>query len=84
MRTGLLLYLDSEGSSYTEVAEPLEAIGFRPSSEGYDFEYAWPAPGSVRDAVNLADQVHGALKGLAVHFRLETFDLPAGGPPRHG
>ncbi|EQD58921.1 hypothetical protein B1A_04450 [mine drainage metagenome] len=84
MRTGLLLYLDSEGSSYTEVAEPLEAIGFRPSSEGYDFEYAWPAPGSVREAVALGDRVHEALKGRTVYFRLETFDGPARGSARYG
>ncbi|MFG1529871.1 MAG: hypothetical protein AAFA34_01155 [Thermoplasmata archaeon] len=84
MRTGLLLYLDSEGSSYPEVAEPLEALGFRPSSEGYDFEYAWDAPGSVREAVALADRVHEALHGLTVYFRLETFDAPARDSSRHG
>ncbi|MHB1435016.1 MAG: hypothetical protein ACYCPN_03750 [Thermoplasmata archaeon] len=84
MRTGLLLYLDSEGSPYTQIAEPLEALGFRPSSEGYDFEYDWPAPGSVREALALADRVHEALHDLAVYFRLETFDASARDASRHG
>jgi len=84
MRTGLLLYLDSDGSSYTEVAERIEAIGFHPSAEGYDFVYAWPAPGTVREAVALADKLHGALEGLSVYFRLETFDAPLTEPGRQG
>ena len=36
-RTFLLLQLDSEGSPYSEVAEVLEDLWFRPETEGYDF-----------------------------------------------
>ena len=72
MKTYLLLQLDSEGAPYSEVAEVLESIGFRPQQPGYDFVYEWPGPATVRDSLLLADRIQGALKGKRVYFRIES------------
>jgi hypothetical protein len=72
MKTFLLLQLDSEGSPFSEVAELLEDLGFRPHQQGYDFVYDWPRPATVRDSLLLADRIQSALKGKRVLFRIES------------
>lgn len=72
MHTYLLLQLDSEGAPYSEVAEVLEDLGFRPHQEGYDFAYDWGRPASVRESLEFADRVQAALRGKRVFFRVES------------
>jgi hypothetical protein len=74
MKTYLTLQLDSEGAAFSEVAELLEDIGFRPHQDGYDFVYDWPRSATVRESLEFADRVQAALKGSRVGFRLETSD----------
>jgi hypothetical protein len=71
-RTFLLLQLDSEGSPYSEVAEVLEDLGFRPETEGYDFVYDWGRAVSVGESLGFADRIQEALRGKRVNFRIES------------
>jgi hypothetical protein len=71
-RTYLLLQLDSEGAPYSEVAELLENLGFRPETEGYDFLYEWGRPATVRETLEFADRIQEALRGKRVGFRIES------------
>jgi hypothetical protein len=73
MRTYLLLYLDSEGGRYSEVAEVLEDLGFRPHEEGgYDFVYDWGREPTVAESLEFADRVQAAIHGTGTYFRLES------------
>ena len=71
-KTFLLLQLDSEGSPYSEVAETLEDLGFRPETEGYDFVYEWGRAASVQESLDFADRIQAALRGKRVGFRVES------------
>jgi hypothetical protein len=71
-QTFLLLQLSSEGSPYSEVAETLESLGFRPETDGYDFVYDWGRAATVRETLELADRIQAALKGARVAFRVES------------
>jgi hypothetical protein len=73
-RTFLLLQLDSEGATYSAVAELLEHLGFRAETEGYDFVYDWGRAASVRETVEFADRIQTALRGSRVRFRIESSD----------
>ncbi len=73
-RTYLLLQLDSEGAPYSEVAEVLQDMGFRPEIQGYDFVYDWGRSVSTAESLELADRLHAALRGKRVGFRIETTD----------
>jgi hypothetical protein len=72
MKTFLLLQLDSEGATYSQVADLLDDLGFRPQPQGYDFVYDWGRPASVRESLEFADRIQSALKGTRVHFRIES------------
>jgi hypothetical protein len=71
-KTFLLLQLDSEGAPYSEVAELLEDLGFRPETEGYDFLYEWGRPASVQETLDFADRIQETLRGKRVGFRIES------------
>jgi len=73
-KTFLLLQLDSEGAPYSEVAELLEAMGFRPEMEGYDFLYEWGRAATVRETLEFADRIQETLRGKRVGFRIESTD----------
>ncbi|MGI0053225.1 MAG: hypothetical protein ACREC5_05165 [Thermoplasmata archaeon] len=72
MRTYLLVTLDSEGASSSEVADVLESMGFRPHQGGYDFVYEWGRDASVAESLKFADRVQAALRGKSVFFRIES------------
>ncbi|HEV2316169.1 MAG TPA: hypothetical protein VGV89_01150 [Thermoplasmata archaeon] len=74
MKTYLLVQLDSEGASFSEVAEVLEDMGFRPQQGGYDFVYEWARDASVRESLQFADRVQAALRGKGVFFRVESVE----------
>jgi hypothetical protein len=71
-QTFLLLQLSSEGAPYSDVAEILESLGFRPETDGYDFVYDWGREATVRETLELADRIQAALKGSRVAFRIES------------
>jgi hypothetical protein len=73
-KTFLLLQLDSEGATYSEVAETLEDMGFRAETEGYDFVYDWGRDVTVQESLDFADRVQLSLKGKKVCFRVESAD----------
>ncbi len=70
--THLLLQLSSEGAAYSDIAEVLESLGFRPETDGYDFVYDWGRSATVRETLELADRIQAALKGSRVAFRIES------------
>jgi hypothetical protein len=72
MKTFLLLQLDSEGATYSQVADLLEDLGFQPQATGYDFVYDWGRAASVQESLEFADRIQAALKGSRVHFRIES------------
>lgn len=72
MRTYLLLQLDSEGASFSEIAEVLEDMGFRHQQGGYDFVYDWARDATVQESLQFADRVQAALRGKNVFFRVES------------
>jgi len=71
-KTFLLLQLDSEGASYSEVATVLEDLGFRPETEGYDFVYDWGRAVTIAESLAFADRIQEALHGSRVRFRIES------------
>ncbi|MGA8542000.1 MAG: hypothetical protein WB947_00430 [Thermoplasmata archaeon] len=71
-KTFLLLQLNSEGAPYSEIAELLEDVGFRPETEGYDFVYEWGRPATVRETLEFADRIQETLRGKRVGFRIES------------
>ena len=73
-KTFLLLQLDSEGATYSSVADVLESLGFRPETEGYDFVYDWERAVSVSESLEFADRIQEALRGKRVRFRVESTD----------
>ena len=73
-KTFLLLQLDSEGATYSSVADVLENLGFRPETEGYDFVYDWERSVSVSESLEFADRIQEALRGKRVRFRVESTD----------
>jgi hypothetical protein len=72
MKTFLLLHLDSEGAPYSEIADLVEDLGFRPQQGGYDFVYDWGRAATVSESLEFADRIQAALKGSRVHFRIES------------
>ncbi len=72
MKTFLLLQLDSEGATYSQLADLLVDLGFRPQPTGYDFVYDWGRAATVRESLDFADRIQAALKGSRVHFRIES------------
>ena len=74
MKTYLLLQLDSEGASLSEISETLEDLGFRRDQGGYDFVYDWAREASVRDSLEFADRIQTALRGKNTFFRVESVD----------
>ncbi|MCI4330669.1 MAG: hypothetical protein L3K19_02335 [Thermoplasmata archaeon] len=74
MRTFLLLQLDSEGATYSDVASVVEDLGFAPEGNGYDFVYDWGRAASVRESLEFADRIQAALHGKRIFFRLESSD----------
>lgn len=74
MKTYLLLQLDSEGASYSDVAEVLEDMGFRPHQGGYDFVYDWARDASVSESLAFADRIQASLRGKNVYFRVESVE----------
>jgi hypothetical protein len=72
MKTYLVVWFRSEGSTPLEVTQRLLSLGFRPVKGNYDYVYEWDKNATVDDLVKFADKVHLTLKGLDVLFRLET------------
>jgi len=71
-KTFLLLQLDSEGATYSDVAAILEDMGFQPQAEGYDFLYDWGRPVTIAESLAFADRIQEALHGSRVRFRIES------------
>jgi GH15 family glucan-1,4-alpha-glucosidase len=71
-KTFLLLQLDSEGATYSEVASILEDMGFQPQAEEYDFLYDWGRPVTIAESLAFADRIQEALHGSRVRFRIES------------
>ena len=75
MRTFLLLQLDSEGGSYSDIAETLVDLGFRPHPDGgYDFVYDWGREATVEESLAYADRVQAAIQGQRTYFRIESVE----------
>jgi tellurite resistance-related uncharacterized protein len=72
MKTYIKVQLDSEGSTFSEVAEVLEDLGFKPVQGEYDFVYNWDKHATVKDSLWFADRIQMALRGMDVWFRIET------------
>ncbi|MEW5936240.1 MAG: hypothetical protein AB1665_00265 [Candidatus Thermoplasmatota archaeon] len=80
MKTYLTVMFNSDGGRPSEVAQRLYMMGFRPTHGNYDFVYDWGnTEVSVDEAVVFADRVHEALRGMNVHFKLETQIYKSGG-----
>ena len=74
MKTYLLIQLDSEGATPSEIADVLENMGFRPHTGGYDFVYDWARDATVKESLQFADRVQAALRGKDVYFRVESVE----------
>lgn len=72
MITYLTVTFNSEGARPSEVLGALHSLGFETTTGSYDCLYRWPSRATVEDAIFLADKVHATLKGMGVHFKMET------------
>jgi len=68
----LTVTFSSEGIRPSEIADRLQAVGFKPATGNYDFVYEWDKNARVSDALWLADKVQVALRGSNVLFKIET------------
>lgn len=71
----MTLFVSSEGSKASTVADKLGAVGFKPILGTHDFVYAWPIKAVTPEAVvELADRVQEILKGdhVILHFVTEA------------
>jgi|GEM_PF-630452 len=74
MRTYITLQLHPDGATFSEVAELLEGLGFKPVKGYYDFVYEWDRRATVKDSLWFADKICNALRGKKVFFRIETIE----------
>lgn len=74
MKTFIKVQMDSEGANFTDVAEILEDLGFKPVVGEYDFVYNWDRTATVKDSIWFADRIQMSLKGMGVWFRMETVE----------
>lgn len=72
MKTYLTIWFNSEGASPSEVAERLQAIGFKPVRGYYDHVYDWKRRAALEEILELSNKIHETLKGLKVLYKLET------------
>ncbi|MDW8049197.1 MAG: hypothetical protein RMJ07_05930 [Nitrososphaerota archaeon] len=72
MKTYLTIWFNSEGASPSEVAERLQAIGFKPVRGYYDHVYDWKRRATLEEILELSNKIHETLKGLKVLYKLET------------
>lgn len=69
----LTLWFNSEGKAPTSVMMRLQDIGFKPSEGKHDFIYDWKQGIGLEEISVLRDNVHKALRGSKVLYKLETF-----------
>jgi len=74
MKTYLTVYLHTEGSNFSEVADILEDLGFRAVKGRYDFVYDWDKKTTIKDIAWFGDKIHMSLRGKKVYFRIESVD----------
>lgn len=72
MMSYLTVTFSTEGARPSEVAARLQSLGFEPTTGNYDFVYRWDRNAKVEDALWLADKVQSALRGMNIHFKIET------------
>ena len=56
----------------TEIIERLGALGFKPVTGDYDFEYTWTKHPEIEDIAALGNSIQKALKNTGIMFKLET------------
>jgi len=72
MKTFLIIWFHSDGTSPTDVSERLLSLGFRPIEGQYDYVYEWDSSADLEDIVKFGNQVQNTLRGSGVMFKLET------------
>lgn len=72
MKTYLVVWFSSDGSTPGDTIMRLTSMGFNPITGAYDFEYSWPRRPSMDELFMFIDQVQKTLKGTGAFFKVET------------
>ena len=72
MKTYLTIWFTSEGAGPTDVIERLRSLGFKPLRGYHDHVYDWKREVGIDEIIQIANVVHGTLKGMKVLYKLET------------
>ncbi len=72
MKTYLLLWYSSEGTTPSEVNRSLMSLGFKTMQGTYDYVYEWSDNVDLDEILRFSDKVHMTLKGTGVMFKTET------------
>ena len=72
MKTYITVFFSTEGAKPSKVLDALNNLGFEPTTGNFDGIYRWDKKATLDEAINLADKVQMALKGMGVVVKLET------------
>jgi hypothetical protein len=68
----LTVWFYSEGAEPTEVAQKLQAMGFKPISGPHDHVYDWKRKVTLDEVLQLCNNVHQTLREMKVIYKIET------------
>lgn len=74
MRTYLVLWFNSEGTTPSEVSRRLMSLGFQPVQGNYDYVYTWGNNVDLDEILRFSDKIQMTLKGTGVMFKTETIN----------
>ena len=72
MKTFILIWFNSNGSSPSDVNQRLMSLGFKPMQGPYDYVYEWDNSVDVDEILRFGDKVQLSLQGSGVMFKIET------------
>lgn len=72
MKTFVLIWFNSNGSSPSDVNQRLMSLGFKPMQGPYDYVYDWDSSVDVDEILRFGDKVQLSLQGSGVMFKIET------------
>ena len=73
-RTYLIMYFGTRGTTTTEIAKRVEAVGFKTVFGSADFIYDWKEKPTKEQILTLGDKVVKSLHNTGAVFNLDTHD----------
>ncbi|UGV40084.1 hypothetical protein J7W08_08195 [Methanococcoides orientis] len=74
MKTYLLIWFSSNGTSPSDVNRRLMSMGFKPIQGAYDYVYDWGNNVDLDEILRFGDKVHLSLHDTGTMFKIETIN----------